>query len=203
MQIFLKNKWSNIFINGKKKSRMLLLLAVLLTVEIVAIAQSSGTGYLVFNVNIPEVALLDIEPAGNTEISLIIAPPGEAGKAPVLANSSNNSLWLNYTNSRSANGPFRKVNVQLHGSLPPGIAIRLKASPRSGLCGSGMFGIPNDEIVLSNTPQILISGIGGSFTGDGAGCGHRLNYTFTISESELLQYTLNAVIQVTYTLADN
>jgi hypothetical protein len=203
MQNNFKNKWSIVYINGKKKFRMLFLLAVLLAVENVANAQSSGSGYLVFNVNIPEVAMLDIEPAGNTEISIIIAPPGEAGEAPVLANPSNNSLWLNYTNSRSPNGPFRKVNVQLFGSLPPGIAIRLKASPRSGLCGSGMFGIPNDEIVLSNTPQILISGIGGSFTGDGAGCGHRLNYTFTISESELLQHTMNTIIQVTYTLADN
>ena len=91
MQNYFKNKWYNVYINGKKKSRMLLLLAVAVTVEIVAGAQPPGTGYLVFNVNIPEVALLDIEPAGNTEISLIIAPPGEAGEAPVLANSLNNS----------------------------------------------------------------------------------------------------------------
>jgi hypothetical protein len=195
--------WSNLYIDCKKEYQMLYLLSVLLTAGTSASAQLSGTGYLVFNVNIPEVALLDIEPAGNTEISLIIAPPGEAGKAPVLANSINNSLWLNYTSSRPANGPFRKVNVQLHGSLPPGITISLKASSRSELCGNGMFGIPNDEIVLSNTPQILISGIGGAFTGDGAGCGHRLNFTFNISQSELLQHTRNNIIQLTYTLADN
>ncbi len=199
----IRNMWSYLYIDSKKEYRMLFLLAALLTVETMSSAQQSGTGYLVFNVNIPEVALLDIEPDGNTDISLEVAPPGQAGEAPVLTNSSNNSLWLNYTNSRLENGPFRKVNVQLHGSLSPGIIIRLKASPGSGLCGNGMFGIPNDEIVLSNTPQTLISGIGGAFTGDGAGCGHRLNFSFSISESELLQYTQNNIVQLTYTLADN
>ncbi len=198
-----KYMWSNLYIDGKKACRMFLILGVLLTVTITSSAQTTGTGYLVFNVNIPEVALLDIEPAGNTNISLTFAPPGEAGEAPAFKNTSNNSLWLNYSNSRPVNGPFRKINIQLHGSLPPGITIRLKASPGSGLCGNGSFGIPNDEITLSNSPQTLISGIGGAFTGDGAGCGHRLNFIFTISESELLQSTQNNIVQLTYTLADN
>jgi len=203
MQNNFKNMWSNLYIDGKKKYRKLAIFAVLLTVEITSSAQTTGTGYFVFNVNIPEIALIDIEPAGNTNISLTVAPPGKAGEAPAFVNTFNNSLWLNYSNSRPANGPFRKVNVQLHGSLPPGITIRLKASPGSGLCGNGLFGLPNDEISLSNTPQTLISGIGGAYTGDGAGCGHRLNFTFNISESELLQYTQNNIVQLTYTLADN
>lgn len=191
-------------VSGQVRSGMLCLLIVMLFMVTEAKAQSSGTSHLAFDVMIPEIALIDIEPAGNTNFTIHVNPATEAGEKPGTVGSAPNSdLWLNYTNSRTTNGPFRKVIVQVSGTIPLGTSLKLQASPRSATCGSGLFGIPAGTITLSNAPQVLISNIGGSYTGDGIGCGHRLNFTFQIDEFELIQYAQSTTLQVIYTLADN
>jgi hypothetical protein len=168
-----------------------------------ASGQVAGTSYLSFNVNIPQIALIDIEPQGNNSISFSVAPPGEAGNRFPDSGITNNALWLNYTNSRLVNGPLRNVTVMVLGDIPDGIILQLQASPRSSACGSGALGTPEGLLTLSDSPQALIAGIGGSFTGDGPGCGHQLNFTFRVHNYESLHHIQNRTIQLTYTLADN
>jgi hypothetical protein len=165
--------------------------------------QAIGTSTLVINAAIPQIALIDIEPQGNTSISFIISPAVEAGSQGNGAAITNNTLWLNYTNSRLQNGPFRNVMVEAAGNIPAGISLQVQASPRSGGCGKGVFGTPSGAVTLSNTPKVLITGIGGSHTGDGTGCGHNLTYTLLVTNFELLRHSQNNNLQITYTLADN
>ena len=165
--------------------------------------QTIGSSTLVINASIPQIALIDIEPQGNANIHFMVAPATEAGSQGNTAAITNNTLWLNYTNSRLQNGPFRNVMVEASGTIPAGISLQVQASPRSGGCGKGVFGTPSGTVTLNNSPQVLISGIGGSHTGDGPGCGHNLTYTLRVTNFELLRHSQNNNLQITYTLADN
>jgi len=159
-------------------------------------------GRLVFNVQIPEIALVDVEPSANNNLTLSLAAPTEAGSGNFQSSSEDNSLWLNYTCSRSRSGPYRNIYVQSEGMIPEGIQIRLLASPHSA-GGGGVFGSPSGSpLVISNSPQVLISGIGGCFTGDGVGYGHQLHFTVDISDYSGLNLPETVVIQLTYTIAD-
>jgi hypothetical protein len=158
---------------------------------------------LVFNVLIPEIALVDVEPEGNNNISLDLTPPSEAGLGASGTTAANNSLWLNYTSSKSAGGPARSVYVQAIGDIPSGVQIKLQASARSGAGGAGLFGTPvGSPVILNNSPQMLISGIGGCYTGNGIGFGHQLQFSIEISDYSFLDIPGNSVIHISYTIAD-
>jgi hypothetical protein len=167
------------------------------------IMHASGQPNLILNVQIPEIALLDIEPTGNNNISMNYTAPAEAGLNLSGTTSANNSLWLNYTCSKSSGGSNRNVYAQVIGNVPQGIRIKLQASPHSA-GGGGVFGNPSSSpITLSNTPQALITGIGGCFTGNGTGYGHQLNFTFEITDYSNLELAGNSIIQVSYTIVDH
>lgn len=168
-----------------------------------ASGQVAGTSYLSFNVNIPQIALIDIEPQANNNITFSVVPPSEAGNRFPEAGIINNSLWMNYTNSRLVNGPLRTVNVAVLGTIPNGIELWLEAQNIVTVNGKGTFGSSTGPKILSNAPQPLITGIGGCHTGDGSGNGHRLIFTFKVTNYELLNYVQNHTLQLTYTLADN
>lgn len=165
--------------------------------------QAQTQANLVFHVPVPVIALIDVEPQGNNLVTLSIPPPGEAGEGMDGAEVISNLLWLNYTTSRTVNGPLRNIQVQLSGLVPPGLILRLSASPRNPACGGGLFGTPGPQITLGNAVQTLIYGLGGSFTGDGTGCGHQLRYSLEISDYGQLEQVQNSTLQVIYTLVDN
>ena len=158
---------------------------------------------LVFNVLIPEIALVDVEPEGNNNISLDLTPPSEAGLGASGTSAHNNSLWLNYTSSKSAGGPSRSIYVQAIGTIPSGVQIKLQASARSGAGGAGVFGTPLfTPVILNNSPQLLISGIGGCYTGNGIGFGHQLHFSIEISDYSFLDIPGNSDVHISYTIAD-
>lgn len=164
----------------------------------------SSRQLLNFAVQIPEIALIDIEPGGAVNINLALSSPTEAGREMNTAIASDNSLWLNYSSSLTAGRTTtRKVNVQISGGVVPvGASIRLSASPFSG-SGKGTLGQPSGTITLSNSPQTLISGIGGCFTGDGINNGHQLNFSLVVSDYSLLDLAQSSTLQLTYTITDN
>ena len=178
------------------------MMAFLLTAAVAGV-KAQNQANLVFQVSIPVVALIDIEPQGNNEILLSVPPPLEAGQGMDNSVVSDDRLWLNYTCSRALNGPFRNVQVQVSGQIPAGLLIKLSASPRDPGSGDGLSGMPGPQITLSNSAQTLINGIGGTYTGSGAGKGHQLRYSLEIGDYGLLEQVQNASIQVTYTLVDN
>lgn len=170
-------------------------------------AQDSNTDSHTIAITIPEVALADIEPAANKNITLGFTAPTEAG-LPIVANGTNNTLWLNYSSIKSATDATRNVSVRLD-ALVPGIDIRVTAAAATG-SGSGTLGTPSAQLTLSAADQTLISGIGSAYTGDGANNGHNLTYALapgsgsgTVAAYGDLEATTTAVATVTYTISDN
>lgn len=151
---------------------------------------------------IPEIALVDIEP-DNTTLTLTLDQPADGG-APVIASSggTNATKWLNYSSCLSPSATNRNVLVQISsGTVPPGIELKLEASNSSGI-GQGILGSSTGLLTLNTSAQILISGIGGAFTGDGSSNGHQLTYSILINNYALLDFNNTSTIEVTYTITD-
>lgn len=187
----------------KRKSWKLLTMMAFLMAATAAGVMAQTNANLVFHVSVPVVALIDIEPQGNSDILLSVPPPLEAGEGMDHSDVRDDRLWLNYSCSRAVNGPLRKVQVQVSGLIPSGLLIKLSASPATSVSGRGMFGTSGTQITLSNSAQTIINGIGGAFTGNGAGNGHQLRYSLEIGDYGLVEQVQNASLQVTYTLVDN
>lgn len=92
------------------------------------------------------------------------------------------SRWLNYTILMKDQEPHYSITAQLMaGEVPKGTVIRLRAGSYFGP-GEGKTGIPTGEIIVSETPQVIIDQIGTSHTGNGLNVGHQLFYTIEIQD---------------------
>jgi hypothetical protein len=151
---------------------------------------------------IPEIALLDIEPTSST-ITLTLEAP-IAGGAPVTVSTdgTDNSKWLNYSSSVSPSATTRNISAHItSGSVPSGISLKLQASAYTGI-GAGVLGTPIGLITLNNSPQNIITGIGGAYTGDGSTNGHQLTFTLSLENYGLLDNDNSTTIEVTFTITD-
>lgn len=153
---------------------------------------------------LPAIALLDIEPAGSSTVNLSLESPVEAGEPLIAgAGSTSNTNWLNYTSAVSEGGASRIITVQITGGIvPAGTAIRLHTGAYSGT-GAGILGIPAGTLTLSDTPQTCIISIRGAYTGKGSNNGHRLNYTLDVTDYGLLTGGAPTSLTITYTLIEN
>jgi len=164
-------------------------------------AQDSGSRNI--NFSIPEIALVDIEPVGMSNISLTLNPDTESGLPVVATSAVNNNLWINYTSSYASGGATRKINANISsGTAPAGVSLNLSASAYSGT-GLGTKGTSAGTITLSASPQAIITGIGRCYTGDGQNNGHRLTYSLSIADYAKLNYDASSTIQIVFTIADN
>lgn len=159
-----------------------------------------------FEVDLQSIAILDIESTGmSRDFNLDVPLPSEAGSSfganPLAVNSNN---WINYSCAVPV-AVSRNVEVSISsGSLPSDFELQLDVGMASG-AGGGTLGSPaGASISLSSTPQEIITGIRGSYTGDGAGNGHQLTYSlhylgtnFHLLESQTPQ------ISITYTIIDD
>ncbi len=158
------------------------------------------------SISIPEVAILDIEPANN---SFALAPvePDEAGLALDFSNANNSELWLNYSSITSTSAPNRTIDVRIgDGTVPAGLLLKVTAAAYSG-AGDGKTGKPNaSEITLSSTAQTIISEIGSCYTGDQAKNGHQLTYALELNSEansyEKLDFEDNPTITIIYTISE-
>ncbi len=170
-------------------------------------AQDTNTDNHTITISIPEVALVDIEPAATKNITLGFTAPTEAGQ-PIVANAANTTLWLNYSSIKSVADPTRNVSVKLN-AIIPGIDIHVTAAAATG-SGGGTLGTPSAQLTLSAADQTIISGIGSAYTGNGANNGHNLTYVLApgsgpggVAVYADLQATATTVATVTYTISDN
>lgn len=167
-------------------------------------AQDTNADNHTITISVPEVALVDIEPAGNKNITLGFTPPTEAG-LPVVPSGADNTLWLNYSSIKSVADATRTVSVSLN-ALIPGIDINVTAAAATGT-GGGTLGTPSPLLTLSAGGQTIISDIGSAYTGDGANNGHNLTYELAavggIASYADLEATASTVATVTYTISDN
>ncbi|HOZ85005.1 MAG TPA: hypothetical protein PK191_05910 [Niabella sp.] len=146
------------------------------------------------SITLPTVALLDIHPSGS--INLKFSAPTEAGNP--LVNPSNNTKWLNYTSAVTA-GTSRTVTAQLNQTIP-GVAIRVQAAAASG-SGGGIRGVSAGLVTIGTSPSIILSGIGGAFTGNDVNNGHQLTISLAPGNYANLSAQTNSVV-ITYTLSD-
>lgn len=160
------------------------------------------------SIGVPTVAILDLESAQGTTITLGPSVPNEAGQPLQFNGQSNNGIWLNYSSIKSTtSNPTRDISVEVNnGPLPSGINLQVQASNYTGN-GDGDHGNAGGSINLSTTPQNLITGIGSCYTGDGVNNGHNLTYTLNLSGASGSYASLDAddsnTISVTYTISDN
>jgi len=176
--------------------KIVLFIVLALVVSTLACAQSTAT--VGINVQLPVVALLDLAPNGSG-ITLPMNPPSEAGNP--LTISSNNSKWLNFS-SAVISGNNRAVTAQIGaGSIPAGLRLRLSLSSYIG-GGAGALGASGTSITLSHASQTIVSGIGGSYTGDGVSNGYNLNYSLEIQDYSQLKHDLSTSVVITFTFID-
>lgn len=149
---------------------------------------------------IPEVAIVDIEP-NNTAINLQLEAPLEGGNA-VAAIGKDQTKWINYTSAITRTGSNRIITAQIaNGAIPEGVALGLIASGYEG-SGKGAHGQSSGQIFLSSTPKTIIGNIGRSFTGNGAGNGHKLTYSLSILDYKKLDASATTEVTVIYTITE-
>ena len=161
-------------------------------------AAAQNTGSKTVSVNLPAVALLDIEP-NNAGISLSFSAPSEAGM-PVTSPTANTSKWLNYTSALASLAPARHVSAAIDGVIP-GVSIRVQAGPAVG-GGGGALGTSTGAVTVTTVPQAIVSGIGGAFTGDGANNGHQLSIWAEISDYNVVTRITGQIVTITYTISN-
>ena len=148
---------------------------------------------------IPEIAILDIEPNTNA-FTVSLNAPNEAGASALLTNN-NTTKWINYSSSFPTSGANRTILVNTLSTVPSGLNLNLMASNYSG-SGAGTMGVSNGTIALSTSPQVLISGIGRGYTGDGENNGHQLSFSLSITDFALLDANNSKSVTVIYTITD-
>ncbi|REC42534.1 hypothetical protein [Chryseobacterium pennipullorum] len=170
-------------------------------------AQDTKTDSHTITISIPEVALVDIEPAATKNLTLGFTAPTEAGN-PVIPATANSTLWLNYSSIKSETEPTRNVTVSLNAPIP-GVDINVTAAAATG-SGGGTLGLSAGLLTLSAAGQTIVSGIGSAYTGNGANNGHNLTYALAagsgpggVAAYADLQATPTTQATVTYTISDN
>ena len=151
---------------------------------------------------IPEISLMDIEPNRST-ITLALDAPTEAGSPlTAIADGTDNSKWINYSSSLAPATLAKSITAQITGgTLPGGISLSLQASAYAG-SGDGVTGTSAGSITLSGVAQSIITGIGGAYTGNGAGNGHQLTYTLSITDHNALDFDESTTVEVTFTITN-
>lgn len=157
-------------------------------------------------INIPEVALLDIEPNGST-ITLGPVAPTEEGDPIDFSGATDNTLWMNYSSIvGSTTDPDRDVTVQItNGVVPGGMLLKVNAAGDANN-GEGTVGTPTGTVTLSGTAQNIIEGVGSCYTNDGINNGHQLTYVLeqdgALGSYSNLDFDDATTLTITYTLTE-
>jgi len=159
------------------------LFLMVMTLALAALAQPGNPSYSLsantyLELELQPIALLDIETSqANSNFSMTVDVPTEAGEGfgtnPLKTNNDN---WINYSSGVQPT-VSRKVQASINsGTVPAGFEIRLSVGNATG-SGGGVLGTPlSGYIAITSSPQDIIDGIRGAYTGDGPSNGHRLTY---------------------------
>ena len=151
---------------------------------------------------IPEVALVDIEPGSNSTVRFNVQPAHESGQPPSVI-SANQSLWINYTSAQRGKHA-RNIYAQItSGHVPQGLKLAVSVSDYQGSGNGRRLGRGQGRIVLTNYPRRIISGIKNCYTGDGTYNGHKLVFSLEIKDYAKISSNNGNHFVVTYTLSDN
>lgn len=133
----------------------------------------------------------------SSSISLDLTSPFIAGAA--VSNVSVNTSWLNYNIVHTPPEPTFSITVEIStGTVPDGLELRIEAGTYTGP-GGEQSGTPTGELVITNSPQILVNNIGTCNSGSGPDFGHQLTYSFIITNYSQLSAS-SGTINVLYTI---
>ena len=158
------------------------------------------------SINIPTIALVDVESVNGGEAGVINLSPTvsslEAGEAVDFGTASNSDLWLNYTSVVEGSSSTRQITVELdnENKLPDGVSLLVSAGGISS--GKGKKGSPESgKVIISKTAKNLITGIGSCYTESGANKGHRLTYELSLDSDDYEDLIADTYdVEITYTI---
>ncbi|WP_372949652.1 hypothetical protein [Mariniphaga sp.] len=157
------------------------------------------------NINIPTVALVDVEGVDGEATTVNLAPDVsalEAGEAVDFSDATDNSLWLNYTSIIASDQDERNITAEIDGTLPAGISLNLSAGGLS--TGNGNLGASAGTITLTTNGQNLVTGIGSGYTESGFEKGHQLTYSLDMNNESYAALASGSYnVTVTYTITGN
>lgn len=173
-------------------------------ISMTIMAQDTQTDNHVITINVPNVALLDLETSieggKNFEANFIQGTPLEAGEK-ITDPEDNSDTWLNYSSILPSGTESRRVDVKAS-VLVPGVDIKVTAGKSA--TGKGTLGTPAGEVTLKTDGQEIVSKIGSAYTTSGPSNGHKLTYVFEANDDEYGKLVeQKTAVTVTYTLADN
>lgn len=189
------------------KTKFYLLLKVIVVAPLFFVvnsshAQDTNTDNHTVTIQIPSVALLDLESSASKNFTVGLLAPTEAGEN--LVGASNSDLWLNYTSVLGSAITARKVTAEISSGhdLLSGLKVAVATGAPAG--GAGDLGTnQNSPLELSQNPVDVITAIGSAYTGTGASLGHQLTYNVdatAVNFGALKQG--DVIITITYTLVD-
>jgi len=159
-------------------------------------------------IEIPEVALINVQSSSNTSIKFGGGSVVEAGQA-LKIDETDNSIWINYSSIvGTQSDPSRNVTIQVsEGTIPNGLDLFVKAEKDSGY-GGGKMGKPVSKMqLLTSTPLDIVTKIGSAYTGVGPNKGHNIAYTLKLKEEAgsyaQLNFDETTTLVINYTLSDN
>ena len=164
-----------------------LMLSLLLLISYEGVAETQTD---TFNLSIQEIVAIQISGTlGNLQLAAPLAG------APITEVIDNNTL-LQYT-SVSDPGEFRTIQATINATTPAGSQLGVTAGAPGG---TGTCGVPQSITVLTTTNKNLITSIGSCYTGNSAGNGSRLTYTFSVVDYGALVSTDATSYTITYTI---
>ena len=175
----------------KKLGLLILCLSLFFVGKLSAQNQSTSNN---LSFSIPRLALLSIQ-------STMSAGLGTNPSSTMFISPNNHcEAWLNYSSIVGLNQNMRiMVNVS-SGQLPDNQCVKLLVGPSLGQ-GGGNLGVATPELVLSGTPQEIVSSIGSCFTGVGIQNGRQLLYQWIGEDDGNEQDNMaDAVLGITYTI---
>jgi len=185
------------------KFTLFILTFLLLFPSINTYSQSSVAGHDV-RISIPKVALLKLISTSSEDMLIDLGAPDKAGNRLGSGNF-NKIFWVNYSSVLNKSDQKRKIVAVMKNQLPKGILLKVQAYNATG-SGAGNLGNPTDEVILSNNPSDIITGIGSCFTGKGVDKGHFLKYSLEFdktSEDYALISSESYRLDIVYTLTDD
>ena len=155
-------------------------------------ADDEATQQLVLKVS--EICILNISGnPGNLEVNSTSSPGIEPDSVK------DNTSFIHYTSTVSPGG-IRDLTARWDpdSSAPSGCSFLLKAITS----GRSNEGISKGEIILSYTPQTIVSAIGSCITGFKSGTGTQLEYTLSVQDITQLKAGESKSVSVVFTLTD-
>lgn len=186
----------------KMKLKIIITSIALLTISGFAYSQW-GEAQINVSLGLPQIALVDIEPAINNSIHFSVVPSGESGNSAIIQKSSSQNLWINYSSCLSTLHNSRSILAEVsQGKLPDGMIFYIEASGYSGF-GKGQLGQTAGKINITSRPKSIITNLGNCFTGDGINNGHLLNFSLEINDYSTVNAIGETNFTIRYTITDN